>query len=48
MQSENGADVVVYLRGSPPFIVGEVGVSNSELVTKLKAQKWIDDGKGDV
>ena len=48
LATDNEPDVVIYLRGRPPFIVGEVGVSDSETVTKLRAQKWIDDGNGDV
>jgi hypothetical protein len=46
--TDNEPDVQVCLRNNPPFIVGEVGISDSENVTKLRAKNWIDEGNGAV
>ena len=46
--NQNEPDVQVGLRGQVPIIVGEVGVSNNDVTTKLKSTTWIEAGGGQV
>lgn len=35
-------------RDSIPYIIGEVGVSDSHLYTRIKSRLWINHGAGQV
>jgi hypothetical protein len=48
MATDNEPDVQGYVRGSPPFMVAEVGISDGEKLTKERAEQWISDGDGEV
>jgi len=48
MLNSNEPDLQVKLKAQLPMIVGEVGVSDKEGITKLKASSWAMIGAGDV